>query len=1011
MSRKLEKTLVEDYVAENLEKLGWRFVSPEELGRESLREPLLIERLKKAILRINPDLGIGEEELKKVIDELKLLTSGQEGLRKFLRFLKYGIGVKFEKERVVKYINLFDFDNPQNNEFIFSRQVRFRGKDLIVPDIVLYINGIPLVEIECKSPVGLRTSWKEGFAQIKEYEKLAPELHKYLQIGIAFAEKVRYFPIVPWQENVPIYFWRKDNLPEDKAIFEMLTPKVLLDILHNFLFIREEHNEVKKVLCRYMQYRAVKKVYQRVVDNLKGKEKKNKGLIWHWQGSGKTLTMIFAAHKLYFDKLLENPTIFFIVDRRGLERQLNDELSSLDLNFGFEKIDRVRKLKSIIAHDNFQGKRGIFLTLIHKFRPDEKFLPEELLSEIKSVGQEVTSIAQRKNVICFLDEVHRTQYGLLASQMKQILKNAFFFGFTGTPIAENERNTYEEFGYPLQEEGYLDKYFLDDSQRDGFTLPLVYLPRLEKEVHINTKDIEFFIKKIEAEDIGEVDKTKIKKEIGKRLNKINVFLESEVRIKAIAQDIADHFKKEVDGRFKAMVVTGSRKACVLYKKHLDKYLLPKYSEVVMSFKVNENPDIKSFRDEWRKRYAEFPNDEKRINEIVESFQKKTLPKILIVTDMLITGFDAPILQTMYLDKLLKKHRLLQAIARTNRPYKGVKEFGLVVDYVGILKNINLALSQYYKENIAKGIVNTAFVVKEFERLTGELKKIFEGIEFKIEREALTKAVDRLRDEQTRIEFEEKYKKARKLFELLGSLPEKLKYFDDYQWLTAVYEYWKRISAPKEEEKIKKFFAKTLEIIHKNTKIQKIEKNLPPVALNLQYLKKIKEGALTEEEKAINILFNLEKLVLVEQRRNPIYRSISDQLDELIKKWQERKIDYQELLKQENRLIRLLDEGEKKRKKFGLSYFDYGILLTLQKNLKKKGSEKELRNFTSKLVALIHNDLIENWQENPALRQNIERKIRESLLKLKQRYRLSYNEFDFLHQQLIGFINDYGYQSN
>ncbi len=1012
MSRALEKTLVEDYVSQNLEKLGWRFVSPEELGRESLREPLLIERLKKAILRINPDLGIGEEELKKVIDELKLLTSGQEGVRKFLRFLKYGIGVKFEKERVVKYVNIFDFDNPQNNEFIFSRQVRFRGKDLIIPDIMLYINGIPLVEIECKSPVGLRTSWEEGFAQIKDYEKLAPELHKYLQIGIAFAEKVRYFPIVPWQENVPIYFWRKDNSPEDEAIFEMLAPKTLLDILRNFLFIREEHGEIKKVLCRYMQYRAVNKIYQRVIDNLEGKEEKNKGLIWHWQGSGKTLTMIFAAHKLYFDRRLENPTIFFIVDRRGLEGQLNEELSSLDLNFGFEKIDKVAKLKSVIAHDNFQGKRGVFLTLIHKFRPDEKFLPEELLSEMKSVSQETTSIAQRKNVICFLDEVHRTQYGLLASQMKQILKNAFFFGFTGTPIAENERNTYEEFGYPLREEGYLDKYFLDDSQRDGFTLPLVYLPRLEKEVHVKTEEIEFFVKNIEADEIEEFNREKAQKEVSRRLTYINLFLEKEDRIKLIAEDIANHFKENLDGRFKAMVVAGSRKACVLYKKYLDMYLPPEYSEVVMTFNRTDKEPISSFYKNWQKKYLEFPNDELRINKIVGNFKEKALPKILIVTDMLITGFDAPILQTMYLDKLLKKHRLLQAIARTNRPYKGVKEFGLIVDYVGILKNINLALARYYKEDVAKGIVNTSFVLKEFEKLIRELKAIFSGLEFKIEREILAKAIDVLRDEKTRVEFEEKYKKARKLFEFLGSLPDKLKYFNDYQWLTAVYEYWKRITAPKEEEAIRKFFTKTLEIIHKNTQIQKIEKNLPPVALNLQYLKQIKEDVLSKEEKAINILFGLEKLVLVEKRRNPIYKSISEQLNELIKKWQERKISYQELLEQEDMLIKLIDEGEKRRRRLGFSYFDYGILLTLQKSLKDKSQkEEDLWEFTRRLVALIRDDLIENWQENPALRQNIERKTREFLLGLKQRYRLSYNEFDSLHRQLVSFINDYGYQPN
>ena len=999
MPKKLEKQLVEDYVAQNLQELGWKFIESQELNRTGIREPLLIENLKSAILRINKDLGIGEEELKKVIDELKLLTSGQEGVKSFLHFLKYGIGIKFEKERVVKYVNLFDFENWENNEFIFSRQAHFRGKDLIVPDVVLYINGIPLVEIECKSPVDLRANWEQGFYQIKEYEKLVPEPYKYLQIGITFTEKVRYFPIVPWQENVPVYLWKKDDLSEDEAIFEMLTPSVLLDILRNFLFIREEHGEVKKVICRYMQYRSVNKVYQRVIDNLEGKDEKNKGLIWHWQGSGKTLTMIFASHKLYFDKQLENPTIFIIVDRRDLEEQMKNELASLKLNFSFETIESARVLKEIISHDNFKGKRGVFLTLIHKFRPDEKFLPEGLPA----------SISQRKNIVCFLDEVHRSQYGLLASQMKNVLKNAFFFGFTGTPIAEDERNTYVEFGYPLKEEGYLDKYFLDDSQKDGFTLPLVYLPRLEKEVHVKEEDIKLFIEKVESEDLAEVDKEEINEGVRKRLNFINVFLENENRIKKIAQDIADHFRENVDGRFKAMVVTGSRKACVLYKKYLDQYLPSEYSEVVMTFNKGDKELINSFYKEWQKRYKEFPDDELRVRNIVGNYKEKELPEILIVTDMLITGFDAPILQTMYLDKLLKKHRLLQAIARTNRPYGDVKTVGLIVDYVGILKNINLALKHYYKADIKGGIVDFSVVFKEFEKTIKELEKIFVGIELKIEREILLKAIDVLRDEEIKSEFVENYKKARKLFEVLGSFPEKLEYLDKFKWFTAVYEYWMKLTEFEEKkEKIEKFFRRTLEAIHQNTEIQRIEKALPAVALDIKYLIKIQKSALTQKEKAVNILFALEKLVLVEQKQNPIYRSIMDQLNELIRKWKEREMDYQQLLKEEEALIRAVEDNEKKREEFNLTRFDYGILLTLQENLKKEENKEKLKKFVEEMKNLIREDLIENWQENSTLRQNIERKTREYLLKLKQDYELSYEEFDSLHKKLVSFIKNYGF---
>jgi len=997
MKEKPEQKLVEDYAAERLQGLGWKFVPAPDLQRESISEPLLIENLKTAILKINKDLNLGEEELKKVVDELKLLTSGQEGVKQFLYYLKYGIPIYFRKERINKRVGLFDFENPKNNEFIFSRQVHFRGKELIIPDIVLYVNGIPLVDIECKNPASLKTGWEEGFRQIKEYEKIAPEVYKYIQIGVAFAEKVRYFPIVPWRENIATYVWQKDNLPEDEAIFEFLTPQVLLDILRNFLFIREEYGEVQKVIARYMQYRAANKIYKRVIDNLTGNTDKNKGLIWHWQGSGKTLTMIFASHKLYFERLLEKPTIFFIVDRRDLVKQMNDELSSLRLGFSFEKIETVAKLKEIISYDDFRGKRGVFLTLIHKFDPKEKFV----------FGSD--GIRQRKNIICFLDEVHRTEYGLLAAQMKRVLENAFFFGFTGTPISEDERrNTYQAFAYPIKEEAYLDRYFINESQKDGFTIPIVYQPRLEKRVHMDKEKILWFLEQFQDEEINPEQKEKINKAVEKQLSYITVFLENENRIKEIAKDIASHFQKNVDGKFKAMVVTGSRKACVLYKKHLDQYLPTEYSEVVMTFNQNDKEPIRSFYEDWRKRHKGFFDDNDRIKNIVETFKEKveSNPKILIVTDMLITGFDAPLLQTMYLDKFLKKHRLLQAIARVNRPYQDVKPAGLVVDYVGILKNIDFALKQYYKEEIEGGIADFDVLWKTFEEKIKILEKIFAGIRFRIERKNLLAALDRLREEETKNRFVENYKTARKIFEMLGAGPKKINWLEKFSWFSAVFEYWTKLTQDEGEIKqiAQKYFQKTIEIIHQSTEIKEFEKSLPPFSFDYQYLEKLQRSSLSQEEKAPALIFALEKLILVHQRNNPVYKTIIDQLEDLIKKWQERRINYQELFNAEGEIIKFLQKQEKERKGFNLSPFEFGMLSLLEEKLKT--AKNKLSKYVKNILALIEEDLIENWRENPILKQNIARKTRTYLLDLKREYGLSYEEFDALHKELISFINDY-----
>ncbi|MCX7837790.1 MAG: HsdR family type I site-specific deoxyribonuclease, partial [candidate division WOR-3 bacterium] len=327
--------------------------------------------------------------------------------------------------------------------------------------------------------------------------------------------------------------------------------------------------------------------------------------MWHWQGSGKTLTMIFAAHKLYFE--LGKPTIFFIVDRRDLERQFAEkDLSALDLNFEFEKIESIPHLVEILKYDDYSGKRGVFLSLIHKFNVDD----ETLLDEFISVTREVS---KRKDIICFLDEVHRTQYGLLAAKMKNILKEAFFFGFTGTPIAEKERNTYLEFGYPVEnnKELYLDRYFIDEAINDGYVLNIVYLPKREKDITLKKQDIEWFLKNVDVDDVeDEYEQKYIKGKVKARLNAIKVFLENEERIEKICKDIATHYKDHFDGKFKGLIVTASRLACVRYKKIIDKFLPENYTEVVMTFGANEaKKEIEEYKNLLIEKYKSKDIDE------------------------------------------------------------------------------------------------------------------------------------------------------------------------------------------------------------------------------------------------------------------------------------------------------------------------------------------------------------------------------------------------------------------
>ncbi|MEM3382304.1 MAG: HsdR family type I site-specific deoxyribonuclease [Candidatus Bathyarchaeia archaeon] len=711
MSQSPELKLVEDPLVKDLVNLGWKFVDPDDLEREDFHDPLLLPILSRVIRRVNADHEITDEEIKDVLNELRLIPSGAEGSKKILQYLKDGVPVKFKRDRVVRYVRLFDYELPSNNDFIVSRQVNHEaGERRIRNDIILYVNGIPLVNIECKNPANPTEDWYTAYRQIKEYEKTIPELYKYVQIGVAVHFAVKYFPIVPWQEEVRCYEWRGETKDPLKDLLEMLKPEVLLELVRNYLFYRVEMGRSTKVIARYMQFRASEKVCRRAIEYALGRSDKNKGLIWHWQGSGKTLTMIFAANKLYRSKEMENPTIFLIVDREELERQHYAEFNALDI-FKPEVVDSIESLKNILSHDCGRGKRGIFLTLVHKFRPEELYqLQNEFLS-----AQDLT-ILKRKNVVVLVDEAHRTQYGVLAGQMRGILKMASYFAFTGTPISKVGKDTYIEFSYP-EEEKYLDKYFIVDAINDGFTVKIAYQPRLEKEVHLNKDLLDYYLGQV-FDDLYDEYREKIDEKVKERLNAITVFLKNPSRIEKIAKDVAEHFRSEVEGRYKAMVVAVNREACVLYKRALDNLLPKEWSEVVMTYNRNDPEPIRLYQEELKQR---FPGKdyEEITDEIIGRFKEEENPKILIVTDMLLTGFDAPILQTMYLDKPLKEHRLLQAIARTNRPYNDMKEVGMVLDYVGIFREVEKAFAIYSSEEINGAIRNLMDLKRVFERLVSE----------------------------------------------------------------------------------------------------------------------------------------------------------------------------------------------------------------------------------------------------------------------------------------------------
>ncbi|MGH7800999.1 MAG: type I restriction enzyme subunit R domain-containing protein, partial [Thermodesulfobacteriota bacterium] len=528
---------------------------------------------------------------------------------------------------------------------------------------------------------------------------------------------------------------------------------------------------------------------------------------------------------------------------------------------------------------------------------------------------------------------------------------------------------------------------------------------LEKEVHLKKDMLEAFLE-TELEELTDGIKEYVEERIKKRLNAIKLVLENPKRIKIISEDIASHFKENIDGKFKAMVVAGSRKACAIYKEALDKHLPKQYSEVVMTYtREDEEAIVKRFK-EASARYEGREYEELR-KEIRESFVEAEFPKILIVTDMLLTGFDAPILQVMYLDKPLKEHRLLQAIARTNRPFKDLKEAGIVIDYVGILKEFKKAFEMYSEEDIKGALFNYDSVREEFTNLIKEISEILDSVPKNYERETLLKAVEILTsDEEKGKEFIEKYKNLRKTFELLGPNEIKVEYFEDYKWLSAIYIYYMKVvmQKPVYEEYVQRYYDKTVRFIHKTTEIEKLEKELPEIAFDENYLKALEEKVKSRKEKAANILFTLNRLVLVERHRNPIYESLVDRVERLLEMWKEKSRDYERIYREGARVYGEISSLSERQRALGFSDLEYSVLLSLEEKL---GKGEELAKEVKSLSKGLKNYMFSGWVNQTTVRKDVERDVRRFARVIKKKQNLSLTEMDSLYEKLIENVKNYG----
>jgi len=773
-----ELTLSELPARKLLEKLGYTYIPADQLAafRDSERDAIVAPRLVTALRRLNPWLSV--DNAKKLARELANLpsTSLLEASEKAHTLLGFGKGVE-QDGKPARDVRFFDFDDAANNDLVVTTQLPYRGtRKTIRPDLVVYVNGIPLAVIECKSPT-IGEGWKvEAIDQLHRYQELgerhaelgAPRLFETVQLVIASCGQAACYGTVgtphrfflEWKSAWPLSekelgaMLGREPWPQDVALAGLLAPENLLDILRNFVVFERDGASRKTIrkVCRYQQFRAVNQAIERARSRKRAGERG--GVIWHTQGSGKSLTMLWLALKLRRDPKLENPLLVVVTDRKDLDEQIAKTFR----NCGFphpEQATSVRHLRALLS-----GPSGrTVLTTVQKFQDATEGKGGSSKGSRKKATSDVPVLSDASNVFVLTDEAHRSQYGDLAAVMRASLPNATFFGFTGTPIDKKDKSTLQTFG------SYIDTYTIEQAVADGATVPIFYEARLA-ELRVIGNQLDALFDRAFA-DRSEKERDAIKKKYGNE----DAIATAPRRIEAVALDILDHYSKFIEPNgFKAQIVAHSREAAVAYQEKIRELNGPE-SVVIMSGS-NDDP----------KRLSDHHTTEPQRRALIERFLDKEDPlKFLIVCDMLLTGFDAPIEQVLYLDKPLREHTLLQAIARVNRTAEG-KTFGLVVDYWGVSEALTEALAIFAPKDV-KGAMRPKH--DELPRLVQhheEAKAFFDGVANK---DDLVACVLVLEDRDVRARFDEAFKKFAKSLDMFLPDPRALRFKADMKWLGAI----------------------------------------------------------------------------------------------------------------------------------------------------------------------------------------------------------------------------------
>jgi type I restriction enzyme, R subunit len=966
MSTFTELNTVENLVRDRIARpdVGWTFVPSRDLDRR-LDSTLVESDTRAALIRLNPEIAANPERADEVLYRLRaiLLSVRTDGLvranEEFRAWLVGDRSMPFGENNAHVPVRLIDFDDASNNGLVVSTQVIFTAGAIEQRfDLVLWVNGMPLVVGEAKTPKRPAVTWLDGADQIhNRYERNVPAFFVPNVFSFATEGKELYFGAIamPLQLWAP---WRPDGAylvglnGVEKAAAALLAPGVVLDILRSFtVFATDKKHRKIKIIPRYQQYYTTNQIVDRVVA---GRIKK--GLIWHFQGSGKSLLMVFAAQKLRLQPELRSPTVLVVVDRVDLDTQITSTFNAADVP-NTVTTERRAELQTMLR----QGVRKIVITTIHKFGEAEGVLDD------------------RDNIIVLVDEAHRTQEGDLGRRMREALPNAFLFGLTGTPINKRDRNTFWAFGAEEDELGYMSRYSFDESIRDRATLPLHFEPRLI-ELHVDREAIDEGFEAIAAEEgLTETERALL----SQRAGHFSRLVKAPERLAAITADIAGHFQEHVQPNgLKAQIVCFDREACVLYKNALDEILPEESSAVVMTLGPNDPA-------EWRTR---FERDRDQEEALLDRFRDPDDPlEILIVTARLLTGFDAPILQTMYLDKPLRDHTLLQAICRTNRPHPG-KTHGLIVDYLGVFDDVSAALA-FDDASVRAVITNIAELKDKLPDAMQACLGFFPGIDRTIKGyEGLLAAQECLPDNDTRDNFGAAYSYLAQHWEAISPDTSLAPYGADFVWLTDVYQ---SVQPPSGQGRLiwHALGAKTSQLIADHVHVDVVRDDLETIVLDADVLEDVllHPDPKKTREIEVKILYRLRK-----HGNDPRFVALGERLEQLRDKHLQGQLTSIEFLKSLLELARDVVEAE--RDIVPAEEIDRGkaALTELFESVKNDETPIVVERVVDEIDDIVRVVRFDGWQQTTAGEREVQRALRRALLKYK------------LHREQELFEKAYGY---